>query len=433
MSERICIVQQGQDQDKFKMEVGPDTPQKYDFCSIQTKNGQWSYINIGETAVTTPLSLIDGELAISLKVDTRCPATFDKNAKAVLTTPSEADLKGSLGMVDVREFSDNKFVASPGCTNEESTLRVAECNFKIDSSSIINVKLSDLFKLSNELREYGIYFDARLLSHLIAIDDKKQEEVVERLNNSSTSDDSTYSFDNVVSKIKDIADSNQCEYIKETKVPGRFLEKNEVTTADGEVISYASRPHPDGTEGIHFEPKVALALTFVCDQDSNIYMVVNKENRPPMLGKRTVACPAGLVDKGENVSKAITRELSEETGIQQERSKLLGYFSSSPDGIAETYGGGICVRPVDIGKLGELGEKIDSARADDISYIPNNTDGGITESVNLVKIGREDAVTDIVDNLKNYGELNSQSIALLYMLSNANPRERIYDVISNML
>ena len=70
----------------------PESELKFDSRKSPDGAFDWIFINTKVTDLRLPLSIIDGEKAITFKIDTTCPAVLEKNVKGVLTFLSEKEV-----------------------------------------------------------------------------------------------------------------------------------------------------------------------------------------------------------------------------------------------------------------------------------------------------------------------------------------------------
>ena len=381
----------------------------------------WMYVNTKVSDLRLLLSLIDGEPCITFKIDTTCPAVLEKNAKGVLTFLSEDEVSSLLNKSDNPSIDTGRlFVTSAGCTNERSRVRISNLNFDLDRSDLVTIKLSDIPRLSKSLNKQGILFDSNALAHLSFIDERLFDTLNIKSLNIGLQTSVTYSLTNIENKIiAEVENANKdfinIEEVKATKF--LVLKKATITKQHGEVVTlfYGHRPKPNvaSDEESFTIPKVAVTLTFLKDKEDNLYMVVNKENRPPIEGENLVASPAGLCDiEDGDITASALRELSEETGTEvgdiykNLKSHSLGFFASTSKSVSETFGGVVLWGEID--KLEGQGLKNGN-----ISYVPKNSDNGVTESVILIKIDKDDFVENIISKLSEYGTLDAHTVALL--------------------
>lgn len=70
------------------------------------------------------------------------------------------------------------------------------------------------------------------------------------------------------------------------------------------------------------------AFTYYLDENENMKVVMIEEFRSP-IGRYVTSFPAGLIEKGEDVNKAIAREVKEEIGAEVNYIKLLQNYPMS--------------------------------------------------------------------------------------------------------
>jgi len=76
------------------------------------------------------------------------------------------------------------------------------------------------------------------------------------------------------------------------------------------------------------KPTAIEAFTYYIDDKDEMQVVMIEEFRSPM-GKYVTSFPAGLIEKGEDVNKAIAREVKEEIGAEVNYIKLLQNYPMS--------------------------------------------------------------------------------------------------------
>jgi len=69
-------------------------------------------------------------------------------------------------------------------------------------------------------------------------------------------------------------------------------------------------------------PKISVGGFITRCQGANLEILLVQKSYGPMKGKLTF--PGGFVDRGENLEKALRREILEETGIEIRKQKLIG-------------------------------------------------------------------------------------------------------------
>lgn len=394
----------------------------FDFRPSPDGSFPWDFISTNPTHLRLLLSLIDNEPSITFKINTTCPTVIEKNARGVLTFLPENEVKSLSNTKDENNLSidDTRvFITSAGCCNERSFLKISSPSFDVDRNDLVTIKLSDIPKLLKSLNSMGILFDSNSLSHLSSIN----EESFDALNIRSFQSDANYSLkeienkiitevENAKNRIKNVSikelDSTKHQILKEATITEQNGEKKTLT------YGHRRRPNPNSVDENFNIPIVAVTLTFLKDKEDNLFMVVNKENRPPIEGENVVSSPGGLCDleDGDNIIASALRELKEETNIEggeiykNLRFHQIGYFASTSKSISETFGGVAFLAETD--KL--LGEVLENGN---IRYIPKNSDGGVTDSVNLVKIDKNDSVESILSKLNTYGALDAHTSTLL--------------------
>lgn len=90
------------------------------------------------------------------------------------------------------------------------------------------------------------------------------------------------------------------------------------------VVDHRPRPACDQCGFVLFEdPKVAVAAILIVPGG----IVLCQRAIEPGIGKWSF--PAGFVDRGEELSAALRREILEETGLSAEVNRLIGVYSSA--------------------------------------------------------------------------------------------------------
>jgi len=76
------------------------------------------------------------------------------------------------------------------------------------------------------------------------------------------------------------------------------------------------------------KPTAIEAFTYYLDENENMKVVMIEEFRSA-IGRYVTSFPAGLIEKGEDVNKAIAREVKEEIGAEVNYIKLLQNYPMS--------------------------------------------------------------------------------------------------------
>lgn len=133
------------------------------------------------------------------------------------------------------------------------------------------------------------------------------------------------------------------------------------------------------------------AAVILAETDAGEIVLVEQHRIP--IGRRCLELPAGLIGDNhggehDNVEKAATRELEEETGYRAAHIQPLGEYYSSPGMVAESF---TLVRATGLTKVGEgggvEGEDIvvhHVPRGDVVSFIEEKRDEGIGIDVRLL-------------------------------------------------
>ena len=398
-----------------KKPKGPESELKFDSRKSPDGAFDWIFINTKVTDLRLPLSIIDGEKAITFKIDTTCPAVLEKNVKGVLTFLSEKEVNKLLKRGKTNNQSVDSgylYVSSAGCTNEKSSASILILNFLPDISNLVTIKISDILALSKSLSNKGIIFDANSLAHIDSINEK----ALQTLNLTNLQTYSDYSLVNVETKIlKEVENSKNNDVSIEEIQSTKFLslKKAIVTKSNGEkeTILYGHRPNIHLDNKDFHGPQATNTLPFLKDKDGNFYLVTTKENRPPLDGENLVASPAGLCDL-EDMDATVTaiREFHEETDIEKGQickdlvPYFLGYFSSTTKSVSEVFAGVALIGEVDNLTKDELEKGI---------IIPKNSDGGVTVSVILIKIEKNDSIEDIILKLSQFGAIDAHIATML--------------------